>query len=252
MQYDINTIIQKAKKGFEDSFETESFYNRQTQDEMHLKQLLNYVEFLPGMKILDLGTGTGYLAFPIAQNHPDSKVTGLDIIEKALEKNRKTALDAGIKNLQFINYNGLKFPFKNNEFDIVISRYALHHFPEINNTFQEIGRVLKPKGKLLLSDPAPNDDDTERFVDAFMKMKQDGHIKFYTKCEWLCIGEKVGLQLIDSFETYIRFPREKHTAFGFDKIIEKFDKLIIKGYAIEVADNEIWITEKVNNLLFQK
>lgn len=34
---------------------------------------------------------------------------------------------------------------------------------------------------LFLSDPTPNDDDTEGFVDAYMKMKKDGHIKFSQK-----------------------------------------------------------------------
>nr|WP_275891417.1 methyltransferase domain-containing protein [Ruminococcus sp. OA3] len=64
-----------------------------------------------------------------------------------------------------------------------MTRYALHHFPEIADTFQEISRVLKPEGYFFLSDPAPNDNDTERFVDAYMQMQNDGHIKFYTKTE---------------------------------------------------------------------
>ena len=91
---------------------------------------------------------------------------------------------------------------------MVITRYALHHFPNIRDTFREVGRVLKPGGILFLSDPAPNVDDTERFVDAYMQMKKDGHIKFYTKEEWQEIGEGAGLRYVDGFETSIRFPKK--------------------------------------------
>ena len=49
-----------------------------------------------------------------------------------------------------------------------------------------------------------------------------------------------------------RFPRRKDTALEFDDIINRHDKIVIKGYEVEVIEDEIWITEKVNNLLFKK
>lgn len=82
-----------------------------------------------------------------------------------------------------------------------------------------------------MSDPAPNDDDTEHFVDEYMQMKKDGHIKFYTQDEWKEIAGLSGLKFLNGFETAIRFPRKKETALEFD---------------------EIWITERVNNLFFEK
>lgn len=252
MQYKSYESIEKTKKSFEESFETGTFYNKQTQDKKHLELILNYLNINPGMKILDLGTGTGYLAFPIAKRYPEVNIIGLDIVEKALDKNQKKAEADALNNLQFINYNGLLFPFAEQSFDLVITRYALHHFPAIYDTFQEINRVLKPNGTFFLIDPAPNDDDTERFVDAYMQMKKDGHIKFYTKMEWQDIGKLTGFNFIDGFETHIRFPRKKQTALEFHDIMNKFDKEIIKGYAVEMIDDEIWITENVNNLLFQK
>ena len=82
-------------------------------------------------------------------------------------------------------------------------------------------------------------------------MKKDGHIKFYTKSEWTDIGNSADLKCIDGFETTIRFPRKKSTAIGFDDIIKRHDEKVIKGYGVEVVDDEIRITEKVNNLLFR-
>lgn len=62
------------------------------------------LDFLPvktGMKILDLGTGSGYLSFAIAKKYPEVSVVGLDIVEKALENNRVKAKEENINNLVF-------------------------------------------------------------------------------------------------------------------------------------------------------
>lgn len=244
--------IAMTKQGFEDSFKAGTFYDKQTKDDKHLELILDFVQTEKGMKILDLGTGTGFLAFPLAERNPQAEVVGLDIVEQALDENRKRAIEEGLDNLHFFSYNGMEFPFADRSFDIVVTRYSLHHFPDIKAAFAEINRVLKCGGRLFLSDPAPNDDDTERFVDAYMQMKKDGHIKFYTKTEWQEIGKESGLSYVDGFETGIRFPKRKDTAPEFETILSGFDEKVIKGYGVEVIGDEIWISEKVNNLLFQK
>lgn len=243
--------IEQTKQGFEESFQVGTYYNKQTRDDMHLELILGCIQVEPGMRILDLGTGSGYLAFSFADKYKQVEVVGLDIVEKTLEKNRREAELKSIKNLRFVCYDGMDFPFEDNTFDIVITRYALHHFPAINDTFREISRVLKKNGAFFLSDPTPNDDDVERFVDEYMQMKKDGHIKFYIKDEWRQIGSLVDLTYIDGFETVIRFPRKKETALEFDEIVGRHNETTIRGYKVEIIEDEIWISEKVNNLMFR-
>lgn len=249
---DIENSIKATRQGFENSFSTGDFYNKQTQDEQHLKRILEFLPVKTDMKILDLGTGSGYLSFPIAKKYPNISIIGLDIVEKALEANRFKAKEENIRNISFVTYDGIDFPFADNEFDMVISRYALHHFPDIQKSISEVSRVIKPEGFLFISDPTPNVNDTSRFVDEYMQLKKDGHIKFYTKDEWKQICEKNGLQMKGSFDSVIRFPKKKDTAYGFDELLEKHDKKIIDSYDLEVAGNEIYITEQVNNILFCK
>lgn len=249
---DIENSIKATRQGFENSFSTGDFYNKQTQDEQHLKRILEFLPVKADMKILDLGTGSGYLSFPIAKEYPNISIIGLDIVEKALEANRFKAKEENIRNISFVTYDGIDFPFADNEFDMVISRYALHHFPDIQKSISEVSRVIKSEGFLFISDPTPNVNDTSRFVDEYMQLKKDGHIKFYTKDEWKQICEKNGLQMKESFDSVIRFPKKKDTAYGFDELLEKHDKEIIESYDIEVAGNEIYITEQVNNILFCK
>ncbi len=64
----IEYSIMATKQGFEYSFSSGDFYNKQTQDEHHLKNILDFLPLNADMKILDLGTGSGYLAVPIAKN----------------------------------------------------------------------------------------------------------------------------------------------------------------------------------------
>ena len=135
---------------------------------------------------------------------------------------------------------------------MVISRYALHHFPDIQKSISEVSRVIRQRGFQFISDPTPNVNDTSRFVDGYMQLKKDGHIKFYTKDEWQQICGKYGFQFKKSFDSTIRFPKKKDTAYGFDELLKKHDKKIIESYELEVVGNEIYITEQVNNILFCK
>ncbi|MBS7007436.1 class I SAM-dependent methyltransferase [Anaerostipes sp.] len=249
---EIEKSIIATKQAFEKSFSSGDFYNKQTQDKQHLKAILDFLPIKSGMKILDLGTGSGYLSFPIAENFSDIFITGLDIVDKTLEANRMKAEKEGIRNIEFTAYDGVSFPFEDNEFDMVISRYALHHFPAIQKSISEVSRVLKSGGFLFISDPAPNADDASRFVDEYMQLKKDGHIKFYTKDEWKQICTEAGLKFVKSFDSSIRFPKKKDSAYRFDELLKKHDKNIIESYKLEILGNEIYITEQVNNVLFCK
>ena len=71
-----------------------------------------------------------------------------------------------------------------------------------------------------MSDPAPNDDDTEHFVDEYMQMKKDGHIKFYTQDEWKEIAGLSGLKFLDGFDLNINLLFKKQSNFGMPTLIE--------------------------------
>ena len=79
--------IEATKLGFEDSFKEANFYNKQTQDEKHLKDILSVIGVKPKMKVLDLGCGSGYLTFPIAKRNENASVIGLDIVTDTLKQN---------------------------------------------------------------------------------------------------------------------------------------------------------------------
>lgn len=243
-------IIKTVRKSFDTAFTEKKYYEKQTKDDTQLNKILNSLIINKNSKVLDLGTGGGYLAFEIARRHKECEVVGLDIVVNTLESNNNIVKEQQISNLSFINYDGISFPFSDNSFDCIVTRYALHHFPDIKNTFSEIKRVLKPGGQLFISDPTPNEDDKTRFIDIFMQLQKDGHVQFYSKEEYKALAENVGLQIENDFITEIRFPSSSRTE-GFREIEPNIDKTIIDSYKIEIVNNEVYITEKVLNISFK-
>ena len=63
-----------------------------------------------------------------------------------------------------------------------------------------MSRVLKEGGKLFISDPCPNECDTERFVDDYMRLKKDGHINMNIGPDTVVTGEETLLVLGKSDE----------------------------------------------------
>ena len=103
---------------------------------------------------------------------------------------------------------------------------------------------------MFLSDPTPNDNDANRSVDDYMQVKDDGHIQFYSLTEFEKLAKDAGLLLQNNFITEIRFPRKMSAASS--GILAEASKEVLKGYAVEIINDEIYITEKVLNLYFRK
>ena len=98
-----------------------------------------------GMRVLDLGSGTGYPALLGAQTvGPSGGVIGLDLAEQMLTVARRKAIALGLANVTFRTSDVTALPFDANSFDAVTSRFCLMFLPEIPRAAAEIARVLKP------------------------------------------------------------------------------------------------------------
>jgi ubiquinone/menaquinone biosynthesis C-methylase UbiE len=104
-------------------------------------------------KILDVGTGPGYLPFEIARKAPALEVVGIDLSAGMVELARKTAVKTGLgQRVSFQTANASALPFKDKTFDLVVSTLSLHHWTTPAADFKEISRVLKDSGTAYIYD----------------------------------------------------------------------------------------------------
>jgi ubiquinone/menaquinone biosynthesis C-methylase UbiE len=98
-----------------------------------------------GMRVLDLGSGTGYPALLAAQTvGPSGNVTGIDLAEQMLEAARRKAASLKLSNITFNTGDVTTLPFEAASFDAITTRFCLMFLPEIPKAVAEIARILKP------------------------------------------------------------------------------------------------------------
>jgi demethylmenaquinone methyltransferase / 2-methoxy-6-polyprenyl-1,4-benzoquinol methylase len=112
------------------------------------RTLLTMAGVKPGERALDLCCGTGDIALALQTAGAD--VVGLDFSPAMLAVARQRA--AGAPRLQFICGDAMKIPFDNNSFDLVTIGYGLRNLASWERGMEEMARVTRPGGRLLMLD----------------------------------------------------------------------------------------------------
>ena len=98
------------------------------------------------LRVLDVGTGAGFLAILLAQlGH---EVTGVDMSGEMLHQAKQNALAAGCR-VDFFKGNAQSLDFADDSFDVLVTRNLTWTLPDVMEAYREWQRVLKPDGLLL-------------------------------------------------------------------------------------------------------
>jgi ubiquinone/menaquinone biosynthesis C-methylase UbiE len=109
----------------------------------------------PGGRVLDVGTGPGFVAIAVARLLQGSacKVVGLDLSRAMLALAAENAAKAGLDDmLTWREGDARAMPFDDGEFDFVVSNDSLHHWEHPPAVMNEIARVLKKDGQCIVHD----------------------------------------------------------------------------------------------------
>jgi len=120
-----------------------------------------------GETVLDLGSGGGIDCFLAArQVGPQGRVIGVDMTEEMVRLARENAAKSGLKNVEFLQGEIESLPLEDGTVDAVISNCVINLSTDKERVFREVYRVLKPGGRMMVSDIVLDGELSEKVRDS--------------------------------------------------------------------------------------
>ena len=145
--------------------------------EATVRETLRRVEFHGGERVVDVGCGTGVLLQALSAFVPEDHLSGVDPTPAMLEVARKR-LGAAV---ELCVGSAERLPLGDQAFDVVVSTNAFHYFTRPLAALSEMARVLKPFGRLVITD----------WCDDFLACRVcDVYLRFFNRTHQRSYGEK--------------------------------------------------------------
>jgi ubiquinone/menaquinone biosynthesis C-methylase UbiE len=144
-------------------------------------------------RALDVGTGAGAFALALAPLVRD--VVGVDIVSELLAEARKRAPE----NATFAEADATALPFAAASFDLVCTARTFHHVADPERVLEEMARVVRPRGTVLVVDHiAPDDPAAADAVNAFERARDPSTTRLFGDAELRRLFESHGLNLCEA------------------------------------------------------
>jgi ubiquinone/menaquinone biosynthesis C-methylase UbiE len=142
----------EMKKGMKAAWMAGDFGQIARHSERRGEEFVSRLGLKPGMRVLDVGCGTGNQSIPAARTGAD--VTGVDIATNLLEQAGKRAAEEGLK-IRFVEGDAEQLPLGTAEFDVAYSMFGAMFAPRPELVASEFVRVCKPGGLIAMANWTP-------------------------------------------------------------------------------------------------
>jgi ubiquinone/menaquinone biosynthesis C-methylase UbiE len=160
-----------------------------------LAEKVEFAKPQPQELVLDVACGPG--AFVLAIAPRVSFVTGIDLTPEMLRRARQFQAEKQIANAVFACADADHIPFPDACFDLVSCQHAFHHITKPEPVLQEMIRVTKPQGRLLILDPlAPESDTKFELFNRIERLRDRSHTSSLRLTTFLSMFEAHGLEVL--------------------------------------------------------
>lgn len=161
----------------------------------HLQWMVKNLDLQPHFAVLDVAAGTGHLSRAIAPHV--KQVVALDATPEMLLEGRHQAEQDGIGNIVFEQGLAEELPYPTDAFDMVINRFAIHHFVDPHVPIGEMVRVCRRGGKVAVVDlVSPENEALATTYNQLERMRDSSHTKALSPSELKRLVQGAGLDIV--------------------------------------------------------
>ena len=211
--------------------------------------------------VLDVCCGPGTLALRLAPFV--SHVTGLDLTPAMLEQARAAQERKGVANADWVEGDVFALPFTRDAFSLVTCGTAFHHLPDPLAAMNEMVRVCRPGGRIVVVDMTPDAAKSVAF-DRMEKLRDPSHVHALSPAEMAGLGEdmEVGAaQLCSSFTADLPLDAILETSFPETCTIEDIRSMFLEdarsgedrlGFNARLVDGEVQVSYVMSTAIWTK
>ena len=151
-----------------------------------------------GGRILDVGVGTG-LELPMFG--PQARITGVDLSAPMLEVARKRVADLGLTNVEDLRVmDAMNLEYADASFDAVVAPYVLTVVPDAERTLDEMARVVRPGGEIILVNHIGAERGVIAMIEAWLGQRS-ASLGWRPQFPWAILGDWIaknpGVELVE-------------------------------------------------------